>query len=65
MASDRRKTPPPPPEDCATAWFAVLERARLDGDARLAQQAESELLRLGVNVRFDVLVSESPAEGES
>lgn len=40
------------PQNCLTAWFAVLERARLDGDLRLAQKAEGELRRLGVIVRF-------------
>jgi hypothetical protein len=40
------------PEDCATAWFAVLERALDEGDVQRAAQAERELQRLGVDVRF-------------
>ena len=40
------------PHDCATAWFAVLERARLDEDYGLAERATRELERLGVKVRF-------------
>lgn len=38
--------------DSPTAWFAVLERARLDGDFELAAKAQRELNRLGVTVRF-------------
>jgi hypothetical protein len=45
--SDREK-----PENCATAWFAALERARIAGNARLESRAISELLRLGVHVTF-------------
>ena len=37
-------------EDCPTAWFCVLERARLDGDREREQQALRELKRLGVKV---------------
>lgn len=36
-----------------TAWFAVLERARLTGDYELAAQARRELDRLGVAVKFN------------
>jgi hypothetical protein len=39
-------------EDCATAWFAVLERARLDDDYERATAAVRELRRLGVTVTF-------------
>jgi hypothetical protein len=52
MAADRR-LPPSRPEDCATAWFAVLERARLDQDRRRVDQALAELRRLGVTVVWD------------
>jgi hypothetical protein len=40
------------PNDCPTAWFAVLERARMDNDFKRAAYAESQLERLGVKVRF-------------
>ena len=40
------------PEDCATAWFVVLERALMDGDVQRAAHAERELHRLGVEVKF-------------
>lgn len=40
------------PEDCATAWFAVLERALHDGDVHRAAAATRELERLGVTVKF-------------
>ena len=43
----------PDPRDCATAWFAVLERARLDNDFARAADAVRELRRLGVQVKFD------------
>jgi len=33
-------------------WFALLDQARESGDWKLAQQAEAELRRLGVAVRF-------------
>ncbi len=35
-----------------TAWFAVLERARLTGDKSLERRAMVQLKRLGVSVRF-------------
>ena len=41
-----------PPEDCATAWFAVLEAALETGDLQRAAQAQRELYRLGVPVKF-------------
>lgn len=49
----QRTRPPQRPEDCATAWFAALERARIDGDARREQQARRELARLGVRVEWE------------
>lgn len=39
--------------DSPTAWFAALERARLNGDRELAIRAIRELERLGVFVRFE------------
>jgi len=44
---------PERPEDCATAWFAVLERSRIDGDRDRERQARRELLRLGVRVEWE------------
>ena len=44
---------PQRPEDCATAWFAVLERARIDGDASREEQAKRELARLGIRVEWE------------
>ncbi len=41
------------PEDSATAWVAVLERARSAGDFELMQRANRELERLGVKITFD------------
>ena len=41
------------PRNCATAWFAVLERARLDDDFERAAEAVRELHRLGIEVKFD------------
>lgn len=57
-----RPRPPKPqrPEDCATAWFAVWERARIDGDFNREQQALQELRRLGV-----VIESAEPRQGVS
>ena len=40
------------PEDSPTAWFAVLERARLTRDHGLAERARQQLARLGVAVTF-------------
>ena len=40
--------------DSTTFWFAVLERARLTGYTERAEEAVSELRRLGVQVRFSV-----------
>lgn len=38
------------PEDCATAWFALLERSRIDGDREREAMARRNLNRLGVRV---------------
>jgi hypothetical protein len=35
-----------------TAWFAVLERARIDNDFTRAAEAVQQLRQLGVEVRF-------------
>ncbi|MFH0983756.1 MAG: hypothetical protein V2A79_19750 [Planctomycetota bacterium] len=45
--------------DSPTAWFAVLERARRDNDFRRAAEAERELRRLGVRVRFSRSIVEA------
>jgi hypothetical protein len=45
---------PERPEDCATAWFAVLERSRIDGDREREEKARRELRRLGVHVEWEV-----------
>ena len=47
--ADRRANTP---TNSPTAWFAVLERARLVDDYGLANRARRELERLGVIVRF-------------
>jgi hypothetical protein len=43
---------------CATIWFAILERARNLGDEERAQAAAAKLRELGVEVRFE---AEDPA----
>jgi hypothetical protein len=48
----QREPDPRPPEDCPTAWFVTLERARRTQDFELAARAERELQRLGVKVRY-------------
>jgi hypothetical protein len=51
---DQEATPgPDTATDSPTAWFAVLERARLTDDYELAAKAQAELERLGVRVKFD------------
>ncbi len=40
------------PTDSQTAWFAVLERARMAGDYEMAERATRELCRLGVEITF-------------
>ena len=40
------------PHDSPTAWFAMLERARLIDNYEMASRAQSELKRLGVVVKF-------------
>ena len=42
----------PAAENCATVWFARLERAKNDHDFVKAAKAVCELRRLGVNVKF-------------
>lgn len=53
MERDAKATQDRDPQNCPTAWFAVLERAREEGDYERAAQAERELRRLGVAVRFN------------
>ncbi len=50
---DEKPTANKDPRDCPTAWFAVLERARMDGDFERAAEAIRQLRRLGVTVRFE------------
>ncbi len=38
--------------DCATVWFAILERAVNLGDADRAAEARQKLTELGVDVNF-------------
>lgn len=45
---------PDRPENCATAWFAVLERARIDGNTGREDRAKRELARLGIRVEWEV-----------
>ncbi len=40
-------------EQSATAWFAVLDRAREAGDFERAAAAQRRLKQMGVIVRFD------------
>lgn len=49
------------PTDSTTAWFAVLERARLTDEYALAERATRELDRLGVEVRFHRRVTKGGA----
>ena len=50
------KTPTPPKRDewreSPTAWFAALEAAMTRGDLTAATDAQRELARLGVAVRY-------------
>ena len=50
------------PEDCATVWFARLERAKDDHDFERAAEAVRELQRLGVSVKF---APDTPTRGEA
>lgn len=53
MSSKAIKKPRNPNvEDCATAWFAMLDRARRVGDFERAAAAIRKLRELGVEVRF-------------
>jgi hypothetical protein len=40
------------PEDCATVWFARLERAKTNYDFEAAAEALQQLRRLGITVKF-------------
>ena len=48
------------PEDEPVAWFAVLERARIEGDFARAAEAQRQLERLGVRVNYR---RRKPSEG--
>ncbi len=49
---------PSPAIDSATAWFAVLEAAKLRNDFERAAEAIRQLRRLGVTVRFSQVSDE-------
>ena len=51
---ETRRRPATRAEDCPTAWFCVLERARIDGDRARERKARRELARLGVKVAWPV-----------
>ena len=56
------KTKQAAPEDCATVWFARLERAKDDNVFEGAADAVRALRRLGVSVTFN---PESPTHWET
>lgn len=41
------------PEDCATIWFARLEKAKEQLDFEAAAYAQRQLKRLGITVTFE------------
>ena len=41
-------------EDCASVWFAILERAKFQHDFRRAAEAQRKLEELGVKVKFTI-----------
>ena len=47
-----KKQNEPPETDCASVWFARLERAKNLNDFERAAEAVRELRRLGVDVKF-------------
>lgn len=47
-----KKSKEPPETDCASVWFARLERAKNLNDFERAAEAVRELQRLGVSVTF-------------
>jgi hypothetical protein len=57
MAKQEKSKGEDAPADSPTAWFAVLERARRTNDYALAAQAQRELVRLGVVVKFPAMPS--------
>ncbi len=46
------KTANPPPTEIPAAWFVELERARATNDFARAANAQRQLERLGVRVRY-------------
>jgi hypothetical protein len=52
MSMHRQKEVNRPPEDSPVAWFLVLERARIERDFVRAAEAQRQLERLGVKVRY-------------
>ena len=61
MSQRDPKTNDPEAITSPTAWFAVLERARLVEDYELAAKAKRELERLGVKVKWGRPRKEAPA----
>lgn len=53
----------PPVTDVPIYWFAKLERALDDGDFEAAAEAQRQLERLGVTVRFTRRAREAVADG--
>lgn len=42
-------------DDCATIWFAILERAKNRNDFERAAEAQKRLREMGVRVKFETL----------
>lgn len=59
MAQHTASPQPTRAEDCPTAWFAVLERARIEGDARREAEAVRQLKRLGVTIDWAEAASDA------
>ncbi len=53
----------PPETDCASVWFARLERAKNLNDFERAAEAVRELRRLGVVVQFAADADTPKSEG--
>ena len=55
MKGKAMKTAPPkndPLEESPVVWFVMLERARMDRDFQRAAEAQRQLARLGVQVKY-------------
>jgi hypothetical protein len=62
MQTEQQKTIDKEIRNSPIAWFYILEDSRRQGDFRRAAEAQQELVRLGVEVRYHENIHQSKTD---